>query len=202
VVTIAPVYRPNTLATGGGGDWQQQCVTDIDLMAGLALKWQGSLSWESAVPLSADGWEGRQLWSVQGDNETGRQSTCKSFTFSWLTWKGSQVCRVEQNVGCMALFVIACTVMRFVHRYFNLFTSLWLIHRLCLDLAFTPSLPLHLDPAFSVRTYRRCFPPLLILQNIRGSRFFTGDFGSWTVHFVNIRVKTQQMQPLFMHKMD
>jgi hypothetical protein len=26
------------------------------------------------------------------------------------------------------------------------------------------------------------------------SRFFTGDFASWTVHFVNICVKNQQMQ--------
>jgi hypothetical protein len=29
------------------------------------------------------------------------------------------------------------------------------------------------------------------------TRFFTGDFASWTVHFVNIFVKTQQMQQLF-----
>jgi hypothetical protein len=29
------------------------------------------------------------------------------------------------------------------------------------------------------------------------TRFFTGDFASWTVHFVNIRVKNQQMQQLF-----
>jgi hypothetical protein len=28
-------------------------------------------------------------------------------------------------------------------------------------------------------------------------RFFTGDFASWTVNFVNIRVKNQQMQQLF-----
>jgi hypothetical protein len=28
-------------------------------------------------------------------------------------------------------------------------------------------------------------------------RFFTGDFVSWTVHFVNICVKNQQMQQLF-----
>jgi hypothetical protein len=29
------------------------------------------------------------------------------------------------------------------------------------------------------------------------TRFFTGDFGSWTVHLVNICVKDQQMQQLF-----
>jgi hypothetical protein len=29
------------------------------------------------------------------------------------------------------------------------------------------------------------------------TRFFTGDFPSWTVHFVNICVKNQQMQQLF-----
>jgi hypothetical protein len=29
------------------------------------------------------------------------------------------------------------------------------------------------------------------------TRFFTRDFASWTVHFVNIRVKNQQMQQLF-----
>jgi hypothetical protein len=29
------------------------------------------------------------------------------------------------------------------------------------------------------------------------TRFFTGDFASWTVHFVNICVKNQQMQQLF-----
>jgi hypothetical protein len=29
------------------------------------------------------------------------------------------------------------------------------------------------------------------------TRFFTGDFVSWTVHFVNIRTKKQQMQQLF-----
>jgi hypothetical protein len=29
------------------------------------------------------------------------------------------------------------------------------------------------------------------------TRFFTGDFASWTVHFINICVKTQQMQQLF-----
>jgi hypothetical protein len=26
---------------------------------------------------------------------------------------------------------------------------------------------------------------------------FTGDFASWTVHFVNIRVKNQQIHQLF-----
>jgi hypothetical protein len=30
-------------------------------------------------------------------------------------------------------------------------------------------------------------------------RFFTGDFASWTVHLVNICVKNQQMQQLFIH---
>jgi hypothetical protein len=89
----APICRQNTLVYREG--WQKQFVADIDLMAGLALKWQGSLCWECAVPLSADGWEGHQLWSVQADNETGEQSNCKSFTFNWLTWKGSQVCLVE-----------------------------------------------------------------------------------------------------------
>jgi hypothetical protein len=29
------------------------------------------------------------------------------------------------------------------------------------------------------------------------ARFFTGDFASWTVHFVNTCVKNQQMQQLF-----
>jgi hypothetical protein len=29
------------------------------------------------------------------------------------------------------------------------------------------------------------------------TRFFTGDFASWIVHFVNISVKNQQIQPLF-----
>jgi hypothetical protein len=29
------------------------------------------------------------------------------------------------------------------------------------------------------------------------TRFFIGDFASWTVHFVNICVKKQQMQQLF-----
>jgi hypothetical protein len=29
------------------------------------------------------------------------------------------------------------------------------------------------------------------------TRFFTGDFASWTVHFVNIFVNSQQMQQLF-----
>jgi hypothetical protein len=29
------------------------------------------------------------------------------------------------------------------------------------------------------------------------TRFFTGDFAYWTVHFVNIWVKNQQMQQLF-----
>jgi hypothetical protein len=29
------------------------------------------------------------------------------------------------------------------------------------------------------------------------AKFFTGDFVSWTVHFVNICVKNQQMQQLF-----
>jgi hypothetical protein len=29
------------------------------------------------------------------------------------------------------------------------------------------------------------------------TRFFTGYFDSWTVHFVNICVKNQQMQQLF-----
>jgi hypothetical protein len=28
-------------------------------------------------------------------------------------------------------------------------------------------------------------------------RFFTGDFASWTVHFINICLKNQQMQQLF-----
>jgi hypothetical protein len=28
-------------------------------------------------------------------------------------------------------------------------------------------------------------------------RIFTGDFASWTVHFINICVKNQQMQQLF-----
>jgi hypothetical protein len=28
------------------------------------------------------------------------------------------------------------------------------------------------------------------------TKFFTGDFASWTVHFVNICVKNQQMQQL------
>jgi hypothetical protein len=28
-------------------------------------------------------------------------------------------------------------------------------------------------------------------------RFFIGDFASWTVHFINICVKNQQMQQLF-----
>jgi hypothetical protein len=28
-------------------------------------------------------------------------------------------------------------------------------------------------------------------------RFFTGNFASWTMHFVNICVKNQQMQQLF-----
>jgi hypothetical protein len=31
------------------------------------------------------------------------------------------------------------------------------------------------------------------------TRFFTGDFACLTVHFVNICVKTQQMQQLFIH---
>jgi hypothetical protein len=30
------------------------------------------------------------------------------------------------------------------------------------------------------------------------TRFFTGDFSSRTVHFVNILVKNQQMQQLFL----
>jgi hypothetical protein len=29
------------------------------------------------------------------------------------------------------------------------------------------------------------------------TRFFTGDFAPWTVHFVNICMKNQQMQQLF-----
>jgi hypothetical protein len=29
------------------------------------------------------------------------------------------------------------------------------------------------------------------------TRFYTGDFASWTVHFVNICVKNQLMQQLF-----
>jgi hypothetical protein len=29
------------------------------------------------------------------------------------------------------------------------------------------------------------------------ARFFTGDFASWTVYFVNICMKNQQMQQLF-----
>jgi hypothetical protein len=29
------------------------------------------------------------------------------------------------------------------------------------------------------------------------TRFFNGDFASWTVHFFNICVKNQQMQQLF-----
>jgi hypothetical protein len=29
------------------------------------------------------------------------------------------------------------------------------------------------------------------------TRYFTGDFASWTIHFVNICVKNQQMQQLF-----
>jgi hypothetical protein len=29
------------------------------------------------------------------------------------------------------------------------------------------------------------------------TRFFTGDFASWTVHFVNTCVKNQQIQQLF-----
>jgi hypothetical protein len=29
------------------------------------------------------------------------------------------------------------------------------------------------------------------------TRYFTGDFASWTVHFVNIYVKNQQMQQIF-----
>jgi hypothetical protein len=29
------------------------------------------------------------------------------------------------------------------------------------------------------------------------TKVFTGDFTSWTMHFVNIRVKNQQMQQLF-----
>jgi hypothetical protein len=29
------------------------------------------------------------------------------------------------------------------------------------------------------------------------TRFFTGDFASWTVHFVNICVKNQQIHQLF-----
>lgn len=128
-------------------------------MAGLELEWQRILGWESAVPLSADVWEGRQPWSVQGDNETGGQSNCKPFTSNWLAWKGSQVRRVEQSVDGLVLFVTSCTVMRFVHWYLKLFTSLWLVPRLCLDLTFTPSLPLHLDPAFNVRADRRCPPP-------------------------------------------
>jgi hypothetical protein len=33
-------------------------------------------------------------------------------------------------------------------------------------------------------------------------RFFTGDFASWTVHFVNICVKNQQMQELFTQSSD
>jgi hypothetical protein len=31
------------------------------------------------------------------------------------------------------------------------------------------------------------------------TRFFTGDFASWTVHFVNICVKNQQIHQLFIH---
>jgi hypothetical protein len=31
----------------------------------------------------------------------------------------------------------------------------------------------------------------------RLTRFFTGDFASWTMHFVNICVKNKQMQQLF-----
>jgi hypothetical protein len=34
------------------------------------------------------------------------------------------------------------------------------------------------------------------------TRFFTGDFASWTVHFVNICVKNQQMQQLFIQFID
>jgi hypothetical protein len=29
------------------------------------------------------------------------------------------------------------------------------------------------------------------------TRFFTGDFASWTVHFINICMKNQQIQQLF-----
>jgi hypothetical protein len=41
--------------------------------------------------------------------------------------------------------------------------------------------------------------PELIPSSQRSlTRFFTEDFASWTVHFVNICVKNQQMQQLFM----
>jgi hypothetical protein len=34
------------------------------------------------------------------------------------------------------------------------------------------------------------------------TRFFTGDFASWTVHFVNICVKNQQIHQLFIRFID
>jgi hypothetical protein len=34
------------------------------------------------------------------------------------------------------------------------------------------------------------------------TRFFTGDFASWTVHFVNICVKSQQIHQLFIQLID
>jgi hypothetical protein len=66
-------------------------------------------------------------------------------------------------------------------------------------------------PARSQSLYRLSYPgpreslvninPLTLKLNPSAQRcltkLFTGDFASWTVHFVNICVKSQQMQQLF-----
>jgi hypothetical protein len=53
----------------------------------------------------------------------------------------------------------------------------------------------------SVRTLTVVFNPLTPELNPSAqrclTRFFTGDFASWTVHFVNICVKNQQIHQLF-----
>jgi hypothetical protein len=83
------------------------------------------------------------------------------------------------------LFSVPCTCRKQEH--LHLLGKRLIMHAKCTRIAPTSRKPvIPLTPELNPSA-QRCL-----------TRFFTGDFAYWTVHFVNMCVKTQQMQQLLM----
>jgi hypothetical protein len=98
----------------------------------VGLKWQGSLSWESVVALSAVvesdiHSEVQRVTMRQAGKSRDGQSNCKSFTLSWLTWKHCQVCR--EKLG--AVWYCEWYSTRVIWKSHMLCVEMWTCAQLC-----------------------------------------------------------------------
>jgi hypothetical protein len=129
-------------------------------------------------------------------------------------WRETKVCHLQCRVNSINVCRTVCSHSQFTHWHPSYDTSLGLCtltlwctfdsiyNCLLFSLAWQYECKLiHINRTLSRRTnyiYTNPSTPELNPSEQRSlTRIFTGDFASWTVHFVNICVKSQQMQQLF-----